>query len=245
MKHPKRFRKDEHCQHSCWRQTVEWIQSQSSPCDEKNGKGVKGFISDRIQFNTDREIVVMKDIKKNDLIMQIPSSVLFTLATVERTPIGKDLFKIISSCEENSNKSSFFNSKDDLLLALFLAYIKCNASHLMNFQDYRNVLVYLKTLPSNESYDKIARKWSKEELDELLYGTSIHKRAHAERNGIRGDYELLKSAFLTFSFEDNRIMKERVFPTYEEVDSMLAAVGSRAFHECKFWYYYSYFFSRS
>lgn len=196
---------------SSWFQEVQYIKSSG------------GFIHDSIEFTSnEREVKVVSDlIEKGTVLMRIPKTILINLSQVETTDIGKFLFRVLNVIKADE----LFHSKDDLLLALFLAFIDVNE----DLEQHQGIKLYLNTLPSNTSYDNLPRRWKDDELECLP--RRVKERAISERNGVHNDFQVLKAAYenTNQSFESNR--PTWIFPSKDKFDQMLAAISSRAFHE--------------
>jgi hypothetical protein len=100
-------------------------------------------------------------------------------------------------------------------------------------------LPYLGSLPESSSYDALPRRWSDDDLRDLLDGTSLYERAGSAKRGAARDYALLKELFETTELDvkhESRDETARIipifatpFPPFEIFSDMLAAVSSRAF----------------
>ena len=184
---------------SWWKAAVEWIRS--------NGGNVHSAISK----NSSREPIVTRDVSKDTVLLEIPTSCVVSRRTVEATDIGKQLAACIRAV---AAKQPLYTAEQDLLIALYLA---CQVAS--NQSDFPQV--YLNTLPDRTEYDKLPRRWKDEDLENLLTGSCLLDRVRKSQQGLRGDYEHLSQA------AQNQIIKS--FPTFSSVDDMLAAVTSRAF----------------
>ena len=197
-------------QTSSWYHAVDWVRS----------KG--GFIHSALNFqHQNRELIVTSSISQNTILMCIPSSCLMTLSTIENSSFGKDLFHIVNELDDGE----IYNEKNDLLLALFLSIVMSGFDY--SDEILNGVRLYLDTLPSNESYDSLPRRWANEEIERLLIGTSVYERIFEDKKGLEKDYNALK-----VSFERNKQlsdMKNIEFPKYLCFDQMIAAISSRAF----------------
>jgi len=186
-----------------------------------------GAISSSIDFReSTRTVILTSNASHGESIMCIPPDALISLNTVEQSPIGATLFKLVHEVED----SKLFHSKNDVVLALFLACV----SHLNDVQGkdedaddlaYEGVHKYLATLPENDSYDNIPRRWSMKKLYTLLGGTSVLDRVMDEKQGLENDYMLLKESHVQAKENDSIFL----FPSLKTFDQMIAVVGSRAF----------------
>lgn len=158
--------------------------------------------------------------------MRIPPNSLLTLKRVERSSIGPLLFKTVDRVDD----SKLFHEKNDLVLSLFLAFVSFDVNK-DSVKEHHDVLLYLATLPENDSYDNLPRRWSDEKLNRLLGGTSALSRARAEKKGLGNDYDILLEAYTSLVATDRpeSSLPDHRFPPLERFDQMLAAVGSRAF----------------
>lgn len=186
-----------------------------------------GFISPSVAFSdTTRTVSLSTGVKEGDELMHIPSKYLMSLKMVESFPFGKSIFRLVHEVDNGQ----LFHSKNDLVLALFLAVVQSDGG--LNFdQDDRlnSVKCYLGTLPDNSSYDNLPRRWSNEKLEQLLGGTNILERAKMEKNGLLQDFKILHEVHQKINNEFN---KDAAFhmPSLKCFDEMIAAVESRAFH---------------
>ena len=156
------------------------------------------------------------------MLMRIPSKCLMTLKRVEQSSIGPSLFKVVNEV----NDSELFNKKDDLVLALFLAFVLDTIKRDdVTCEEFVDVQIYLSTLPENNSYNNLPRRWPDDVIQDLLGGTSVFRHVEEEKEGLKKDYSILKESYgnISSSLDFHR------FPLFESFDHMLAAVGSRAF----------------
>lgn len=80
----------------------------------------------------------------------------------------------------------------------------------------------MSTLPPNQSYNGLLRRWSDTDLVQVLTGSPVLQRARGGRAGVAADYALVASAWQEGPAE---------LPRLEDFDEALAAVNSRAFAE--------------
>ena len=140
------------------------------------------------------------------------------------------------------------------MLALFLAHLQ----QLRQKQSISFYNPYLDTLPSflhgasdNSNNDEsnidnkkeeeeesssqhqlLPRQWSLETLKRRLHGTSLYQRIINERNGVRDEYELIKTAWMQQQQQqqtEQASAPTTSFPTLEQYDTMMGAVTSRGF----------------
>ena len=204
-----------------------------------------------------------REIDEGDLLMKIPDECLISLHTIEATSFGRNLFTAVHSIlhqnctalnpstskrakvsEIVSDKSirgddCLYNDEQDVMLALFLAYLiekrGCESSGGKIFNEEQPWLFfqpYLDTLPTssetlnskrNEYLDLLPRQWPIETIERRLKGTSLYKRALDEKKGLVDEYNKVKSAWES---SDNH---SDSFPSLESYDMMMAAVTSRGF----------------
>mmetsp|Transcript_15013 Transcript_15013/g.27224 ORF Transcript_15013/g.27224 Transcript_15013/m.27224 type:complete len:476 (-) Transcript_15013:142-1569(-) len=87
---------------------------------------------------------------------------------------------------------------------------------------------YLQTLPS--SYDELPRHWPSELLDQLLTGSPLLRRVNDSRSSIRAHYQIFKDEWGEKNgTNEEQELEKSLFPTFEEFDTMVGAVSSRAF----------------
>jgi hypothetical protein len=198
------------CQPSFWDGAVDWVRSRG------------GFIHPALHFQPgNRELLITTSISQGTTLMRIPSDCLITLSTIESSNVGKDLFYIVNEVDD----SEIYNEKNDLLLAIFLSIVMSESDN--SDETLKGVHLYLKTLPSEESYDGLPRRWTNEEIDRLLIGTSAYERTIQDKKGLEKDYNALK-----ISFAENKQsshIENIKFPEYDCFDQMIAAISSRAF----------------
>ena len=162
--------------------------------------------------------------------MRIPPEALITLNTAEKSPIGPILFKLVHEVED----LKLFHSKNDLVLALFLASVsplsdEKGEDEVSDDTTYEGVRKYLATLPENDSFDNIPRRWSIKKLETLLGGTSVLDRLMDEKRGLENDYKLLKASHVQAQIDAKGNETLFLFPTFSKLDQTIAVVSSRAF----------------
>jgi len=139
------------------------------------------------------------------------------------------------------------HNDQDVVLALFLAHLQ----QLRQKQSISFYNPYLDTLPSflhgasdnnddesnvddnkkeeeeesSSQLQLLPRQWSLETLMRRLHGTSLYQRIINERNGVRDEYELIKTAWM----QQQASAPTTSFPTLEQYDTMMSAVTSRGF----------------
>ena len=173
-------------------------------------------------------------------LLRIPDACLPSLHSVERDEkFGKSLFGVVHSLE-----GSLYHDAQDVVLALFLAHQQQGKKQSPSFYE-----PYLATLPaaSNTSLinddDKssacnnlhlLPRQWDAETLKRRLHGSSLHERIVNEQNGIKSEYELIKTARIRqqnneTNKDDQKQVNQSLFPTFEQYDNMMALITSRCF----------------
>jgi len=189
-------------------------------------------------------------------LLKIPDSCLLTLHTVERDDIfGKLLFEVVHSLQTNNDEDAlhekkgdaetgFYNDSQDVILALYLSYLRHqldeSSSQHGNINDnitsssnspWQFYAPYLNTLPSSKSTHQchLPRQWSIETIKHRLQGTSLYNRAIKEKNGIKREYELVKSAWMDKQQHDDEKDTQNIFPSFELYDRMMAVLTSRGF----------------
>ena len=237
----------------------------------------RGYVHPNLQYNeSTRQVYLGGDMKLDaaTTLLKIPDSCLLTLHTVERDDIfGKLLFEVVHSLQHNKKdvveekctvvnekgtaadeshgdaESDFYNDSQDVILALYLAYLKQqldNNSSQYSSTDGNTIdnntsssnspwqfyAPYLNTLPSSQSTYQchLPRQWSSETLKHRLQGTSLYNRAIKEKNGIKREYEIVKQAWMDKQQQDDdKQDTQNMFPSYELYDIMMSVLTSRGF----------------
>ncbi|KAL7449020.1 hypothetical protein ACHAWC_001125, partial [Mediolabrus comicus] len=152
--------------------------------------------------------------------------------------------------QKKKKAKSLYHDDQDVVLALFLAHLQ----QLRQKQSISFYNPYLDTLPSflhgasdNSNNDEsnvdnkkegeesssqhqlLPRQWSLETLKRRLHGTSLYQRIINERNGVRDEYELIKTAWMQQQQTEQASAPTTSFPTLEQYDTMMGAVTSRGF----------------
>ena len=226
------------CVSSIWSNAVKWINS--------NG----GFVHSSLRYNESQRQVYLDTspsscggvIDAGTTLLRIPDACLPSLHSVERDEeFGQSLFGVVHSLE-----ASLYHDAQDVVVALFLARqqqlspsfyepytatlpVSSNAS-LTNNGDNSSDCNNLQLLP---------RQWDSETLQRRLYGTSLYKRIINEQNGIKCEYELIKTAWMrqqeeqssptTKDDDQKQTSQSSLFPTCEQYDNMMSLVTSRGF----------------
>lgn len=170
-----------------------------------------------------RQVRVSQAITKDEILLKIPSKCLVSCKSVESTALGRRILGVVEALES----SKLCNGRQDLVLALFLAF-KADGNNTgktagcnMDPDFYQP---YLSTLPDRSSYNLIPRRWTDDQLSTLLGGSCLVDRVRKKQHGVKTDYELLRSEWN--NLEDKG---DHVFPSFDDFDDLLAAVSSRAF----------------
>jgi hypothetical protein len=153
-----------------------------------------GIVHKSIVISSDRELYVEEDIAEGAVLFHIPLDRLVS----PDTAIGALPFITANS----SNN-----------IALYLASLKSQAR-----------LPYLETLPDRSTFDALPRRWSENQLDQLLSGSPLLDRVMKSRASVREDYESAKQTWGKLQKDDTRAC-----PNFDDFCDMLAAVTSRAF----------------
>lgn len=147
------------------------------------------------------------------------------------SPNGEQiLFRVLDGI--NTEEGDIFHSKPDLLLALYLALIHTSIDGYEGYEPTNKskghfYKPYINTLPENESYNDIPRRWSADTLNDLLGGTSsLLRRVNQEKAGLVSDYNLIRCAWHKTI---DRGHKFPPLPTFSLFDQCMAIVQSRAF----------------
>ena len=204
-------------------------------------------------------------------LLKIPDICLVTLHTVERDDtFGKLLFEVVHSLQHNKKdvvqekgstatttnmrnyrngdaETGFYNDSQDVILALYLAYLKQQLDNNSSQHDgtdgnidnntstsnspWQFYAPYLHTLPSSKSTHQchLPRQWSIETIEHRLQCTSLYNRAIKEKNGIKREYELVKSAWMDKQQHVDEKDTQNIFPSFELYDRMMAVLTSRGF----------------
>ena len=193
-----------------WRDGVKWVSSEG------------GFISSSLAFDpAERRVTTLAPVPEGTVLMKIPAPCLLTVGKVAETDAGRAL---IEAAEAACSCRPPHNDRDDLVLALYMASLSADPPPDRHFGPY------LATLPDPESYDTIPRRWSDGRLRSLLGGTSLLRRAERDREGLRGDYEAIRSKWEGSDGGDGSGSSAPPhFPPFAPFDDMFAAVCSRGF----------------
>jgi hypothetical protein len=156
---------------------------------------------------------------------------------------------------QKKETKSLYHNDQDVVLALFLAHLQ----QLRQKQSISFYNPYLDTLPSflhsssdnsddesnvdnkkeeeggsSSQHQLLPRQWSLETLKRCLHGTSLYQQIVNERNGVRDEYELIKTAWVQQQQQQQQQTEQASapttsFPTLEQYDTMMGAVTSRGF----------------
>jgi hypothetical protein len=197
----------------------------------------------------DREITATQAISKDTVLLKIPiQACCITLESIEeefeesnKSKSSSDTNKHLFQVMEGIPEKDLFHSKSDILLALFLCRLyskqqestNTNENNTNNSSGLRNTyLSYLQTLPLNESYNNLPRRWDSEDLTGLLAGTSLRTRVQKEQTGLKSDYEKIVDSWTTKNAnEESSTNAHQSPPAYDLFDQCIATVSSRCFGE--------------
>jgi hypothetical protein len=224
------------CTDSIWNNAVNWI--------KRNG----GFVHDSLSYNESERQVYFDPssciggvVDAGTTLLRIPDACLPSLHSVERDEeFGKSLFGVVHSLE-----GSLYHDAQDVVLALFLAHQQQGKNQSPSFYEpYLATLPAASNTPSPNDDDKssgcnnlhlLPRQWDPETLKRRLHGSSLYKRIVNEQNGIKCEYELIKTAWMrqrnnTATKDDQKqVNQSLLFPTFEQYDNMMALITSRCF----------------
>jgi len=228
---------------SIWSNAVKWINS--------NG----GFVHSSLRYNESQRQVYLDTspsscggaIDAGTTLLRIPDACLPSLHSVERDEeFGQSLFGVVHSLE-----ASLYHDAQDVVVALFLARQQQQQQQSPSFYE-----PYIATLPvssntsltndgvnssvCNNNIKLLPRQWDSETLKRRLYGTSLYKQIIKEQNGIKCEYELIKTAWMrqqkeqqqsspTTKDDQKQTSQSSLFPTCEQYDNMMSLVTSRGF----------------
>ena len=181
-------------------------------------------------------------------MLQIPDACLLSLHSAEKNEeFGKSLFGVVC-CPH----AALYHDAQDVVLALFLAAQQQQQQRQEKKEKESFYKPYLATLPpcssssssnapstnddesseSNNLQLLLPRQWSDTTLKRRLHGTSLYKRIITEQNGIKSEYELIKTAWIQQQDQKQQNFNSQsssLFPTWEQYDNMMAAITSRGF----------------
>jgi hypothetical protein len=183
-----------------------------------------GHVHSTLSFDEGRRTLTVTDkVDGGTVLMSIPSRYLITkdraiLLCPWLKSIGPEHSPII-------DEEAFKNSAADLWIAMALA---CESP---------DNLLYLQSLPEPSSFDALPRRWSDDDLQDLLSGTSLLERAKAAKRDLIADYSLLKTLFEGSAVDVVKGGQDEIatgggsasFQPFQTFSDMLAAVSSRAF----------------
>ena len=174
-----------------------------------------GFVHPDLKFlEGDRTLIVEKKVLKGQVVLRIPEKNFMTKA------------RALSLCQPwlqdiitgDGPSIQWANSTADIAIAVAMAYCSSSKSYL-----------YLHSLPESSSFDALPRRWSEEDIKNLLSGTSVLRHVMAAKNGAKEDYDNLLGRYQKYQKKANEQKSTASFPTFEEFSNMLGAVTSRAF----------------
>ena len=169
-----------------------------------------GIIHSSLHLNVTRDLSTTTTIPTNTLILSIPSLCKINIHNTS-TPFLDQM-----TTSTSFHNHTFHSPLNDIHLACCISrllsfYTSSSASSTNSFFN-----PYLNTLPSNQAHNVLLRRWSDQDLQQLLQTSPLIKRATTQRLGIINDY-----AYLSTLWEN--------IPSFETYDRALAIVTSRAF----------------
>ncbi len=180
-------------------------------CDDVISNG--GFVHPDLEFmETTRTLTASEKVGKDNLLLRIPSK---NFMTRDRAiSICQPWLKEILATRDTSVK--WTNSTADIAIAVAMA--TCSSDSYL----------YLHSLPESSSFDALPRRWSDEEIQSLLSGTSLLRHVVSAKAGASEDYKILLEGYRNFQ-KGNNNERASHFPSFQKFSDMLAAVTSRAF----------------
>lgn len=193
--------------------------------DEIHSTG--GHIHGGLNFDEEnRALTLTEKVDAGSVLMSIPRK---NMITKDRAVLLCPWLESKGPVEHSPIIQGLKNSIADLWIAMAMA------------SESPDNLLFLQSLPERSSFDALPRRWSNNDLQDLLGGTSLLDRAKAAKRDLVTDYSLLKTMFestvldVVEQGQDGTsaiIGSQRVqtsFPPFETFSDMLAAVSSRAF----------------
>jgi len=174
-----------------------------------------GFVHHDLEFSAaNRTLSVKKKVLKGEVVLRIPTE---NCMTKDRAlSMCHPWLEDIITAESTSVKLR--NSTADLAIAIAMASCRSPDSYL-----------YLHSLPESSSFDALPRRWSDQDMRNLLAGTSLLRHVILAKTGVIEDYELLLKRYHEYQMNANENENASSFPSFEKFSDMLAAVTSRAF----------------
>ena len=174
-----------------------------------------GFVHSDLRFLEEtRTLTVSQNVAKGEVVLQIPSKNFMTKNRA--VSMCQPWLEDILAADDTSVR--WTNSTPDLAIAVAMASCSSHDSYL-----------YLHSLPESSSFDALPRRWSDEDIQHLLKGTSLLKHVVSAKAGASEDYRLLQERYRNFLTGANQTESTQPFPSFEKFSDMLAAVTSRAF----------------
>lgn len=174
-----------------------------------------GFVHSDLKFlEEDRALTVTQKVVKDEVVLKIPERIFMTKnrALSMCKPWLED---IITTDAPNG---SWKNSTADIAIAIAMASCRSSDEYL-----------YLHSLPESSAFDALPRRWSEEDIQKLLAGTSLLRHVKSAKTGAREDYNNLRQRYQKYLKGANTEENTSSFPSFEKFSDMLAAVTSRAF----------------
>lgn len=190
-------------------------------------------------------LVSLHSVEKDEQFGKSLFAIVHSLSNSSSTTIPSSTQSGSGYPSQKEKTKLLYHNDQDVVLALFLAHLQ----QLRQKQSISFYNPYLDTLPSflhgasdnnddesnidNEQEEEesssqhqlLPRQWSLETLKRRLHGTSLYQRIINERNGVRDEYELIKTAWM----QQQASAPITSFPTLEQYDTMMCAVTSRGF----------------
>ncbi len=173
----------------------------------------EGFVHADLKFlEEDRALTVTQKVLKGEVVLRIPERIFMTKNRA-LSMCKPWLEEIITN---DPPAELWKNSKADIAIAVAMASCRSSDEYL-----------YLHSLPESSTFDALPRRWSEEDMQNLLAGTSLLRHVISAKTGAIEDYNNLLERYQKYLKRANK--EENTFPSFEKFSDMLAAVTSRAF----------------
>jgi hypothetical protein len=197
-------------------------------------------------------LVSLHSVEKDEQFGKSLFAIVHSLSNSSSTTITSSTQSGSGCPSQKKETKSLYHNDQDVVLALFLAHLQ----QLRQKQSISFYNPYLDTLPSflhsssdnsddesnvdnnkeeeggsSSQHQLLPRQWSLETLKRCLHGTSLYQQIVNERNGVRDEYELIKTAWVQQQQQrtEQASAPTTSFPTLEQYDTMMGAVTSRGF----------------
>jgi hypothetical protein len=166
-------------------------------------------------------------------VARIPATCLVSVGGIIDHPQEHDMIPCCPAALVEKDDNRVHYSRADAMLAMHLAKLQQRVNANKHNGDSTSETSfffepYLQTLPS--SYDELPRHWPSELLDQLLTGSPLLRRVNDSRSSIRAHYQIFKDEWgKKNGTNEEQELEKSLFPTFEEFDTMVGAVSSRAF----------------